>query len=133
MQDDIKLDITPIPIKEDNIFGEVVFQKRAKEREQNLEDYMHPDLLAMENVTLQKFDKREYTRGLVEGEKPFPVTPRISPYEVKDPIIGGKTYRWCSCGMSKSQPFCDDSHVGTKFKALRFRVEENVESMHLCG
>ena len=22
----------------------------------------------------------------------------------------GKTYYWCSCGLSKSQPFCDNSH-----------------------
>ena len=22
----------------------------------------------------------------------------------------GKTYYWCSCGLSKSQPFCDGSH-----------------------
>ncbi|NDC36921.1 MAG: CDGSH iron-sulfur domain-containing protein, partial [Proteobacteria bacterium] len=23
------------------------------------------------------------------------------------------TYYWCSCGRSKSQPFCDGSHAGT--------------------
>ncbi|MSO13505.1 CDGSH iron-sulfur domain-containing protein [Rickettsiales endosymbiont of Trichoplax sp. H2] len=25
-------------------------------------------------------------------------------------VSGGKTYNWCSCGLSKSQPFCDGSH-----------------------
>ncbi|MSU50911.1 MAG: CDGSH iron-sulfur domain-containing protein [Opitutus sp.] len=25
------------------------------------------------------------------------------------------TYWWCSCGGSKSQPFCDGSHHGTGF------------------
>ncbi len=126
------IDVTPIPVKEDNIFGELVFQKSAKEREENLDDFVHPDLLSLDNVTLQKFNKREFVRGLAEGEKPFPATPRIAPFKVEDPIVEGKTYRWCSCGMSRSQPFCDNSHSGTKFKPLRFRVEEKGE-MHLCG
>ncbi len=36
-----------------------------------------------------------------------------SPYLVD--VEAGKTYYWCACGRSKSQPFCDGSHKGTQF------------------
>ena len=35
--------------------------------------------------------------------------------------------------MSKKQPFCDSSHVGSCFKPLKFSLDENVKEMHLCG
>ena len=28
-------------------------------------------------------------------------------------VEAGKSYWWCACGRSKSQPFCDGSHKGT--------------------
>ena len=34
------------------------------------------------------------------------------------------TYYWCSCGASKTQPFCDGSHKGTAFAPLKFDVAE---------
>jgi len=39
-----------------------------------------------------------------------PTSPQNSPYKVK--VEKGKTYSWCSCGLSKKQPFCDSSHRG---------------------
>ena len=30
-------------------------------------------------------------------------------------VEAGKSYWWCACGRSKSQPFCDGSHKGTEF------------------
>ena len=38
-----------------------------------------------------------------------------SPYAVA--VESGKTYYWCSCGKSKSQPFCDGAHNGCGFQA----------------
>lgn len=37
----------------------------------------------------------------------------------------GEKKAWCSCGLSKKQPFCDGSHLGTDFKPLIFEVDED--------
>lgn len=39
---------------------------------------------------------------------------------------------WCSCGFSNSQPFCDGSHHGTKFKPVLVKVEKTKE-YNLCN
>ena len=44
----------------------------------------------------------------------------------------GKDYRWCACGRSKSQPFCDGSHKGGPFSPLAFTAEKD-GTVHLCG
>ena len=36
----------------------------------------------------------------------------------------GKSYYWCSCGMSSKQPFCDASHKGTEFNPVVYKAEE---------
>jgi CDGSH-type Zn-finger protein len=33
-------------------------------------------------------------------------------------------YLWCACGRSKTQPFCDDSHIGTSFTPLEITIRE---------
>ena len=47
-------------------------------------------------------------------------------------LVEGKRYAWCSCGLSKSQPFCDGSHVGTSFKPIVFKAHETDEEL-LCA
>jgi CDGSH-type Zn-finger protein/mannose-6-phosphate isomerase-like protein (cupin superfamily) len=49
-------------------------------------------------------------------------------YEVK----AGKRYLWCSCGRSKTQPFCDGSHVGSEFLPVAFKAEQD-EDVIFCG
>ncbi len=66
-------------------------------------------------------------------ETPFPVSPKVGPFIVDKPIFGAKNYYWCSCGMSKNQPFCDSSHTGSLFKPLKFSLDEKSNNMHLCG
>ena len=39
---------------------------------------------------------------------------------------------WCSCGLSKTQPFCDQSHKGTEFKPIVMEVAEG-KSYLWCG
>lgn len=45
----------------------------------------------------------------------------------------GKRYLWCSCGLSKTQPFCDQSHVGTSFKPVRYVGQHDGEEVLFCG
>ena len=44
----------------------------------------------------------------------------------------GKDYWWCSCGKSKSQPFCDGSHKGSKFTPVKYIAEES-KTVYFCG
>jgi CDGSH-type Zn-finger protein len=43
------------------------------------------------------------------GKTPMPVE-----------VEAGKTYFWCSCGKSATQPFCDGSHKGSTFTPVKW-------------
>ena len=43
----------------------------------------------------------------------------------------GKTYFFCMCGRSATQPFCDGSHAGTDFKPRQF-VVDTAQQAYLC-
>ena len=38
-------------------------------------------------------------------------------------VEAGKSYWWCACGRSKTQPFCDGSHKDTRFTPVEFKAE----------
>ncbi len=59
-----------------------------------------------------------------------PVITQKQPYETK--VEAGKTYYWCACGRSKSQPFCDGSHKGTGLEPVAFTAERTA-TVYLCG
>ena len=60
-----------------------------------------------------------------------PVSAQKSPYKIK--VEKGKTYSWCTCGLSQKQPFCDGSHKKEgKFKSLKYLAVESKE-MFFCG
>ena len=47
----------------------------------------------------------------------------------------GKTYAWCTCGLSEKNPFCDGAHKGIDempFKSLKITAEEDGE-LWLCN
>jgi len=47
------------------------------------------------------------------------------------PVIEGQTYYWCSCGLSKKQPFCDGGHQGTEFKTYTLSGDRNEDGSFL--
>jgi len=53
-----------------------------------------------------------------------------SPFGVE--VEAGKTYFWCACGKSASQPFCDGSHKDTGFSPLRYEAAESGK-VFFCG
>jgi len=50
---------------------------------------------------------------------------------IKISVEAGKTYAWCSCGLSENQPYCDGKHKGTSFVPLKFTAEET-KDVHMC-
>ncbi|KAJ1359632.1 hypothetical protein KIN20_018406 [Parelaphostrongylus tenuis] len=50
-------------------------------------------------------------------------------------LEAGKTYVWCSCGLSSNQPFCDKTHGKdglTNVRPVQFQVEKSGEYI-LCN
>ena len=59
-----------------------------------------------------------------------PVVAQTSPYGVD--VEEGKTYAWCACGRSKTQPFCDGSHKDTGFSPIVYKAGKT-ETVFFCG
>lgn len=56
-----------------------------------------------------------------------PTIARRKPYLVE--VQKGKTYLWCACGLSKKQPFCDNSHKATEFKPVKWVADQSGEKL----
>ncbi len=47
-------------------------------------------------------------------------------------VEAGKSYFWCACGRSRSQPFCDGSHKDTGFTPVRYDADQ-ARTVFFCG
>jgi len=50
----------------------------------------------------------------------------------KATVEAGKTYYWCSCGLSKQQPLCDGAHKGSEFKPTPYTADKD-GTVYFCG
>eukprot|EP00112_Aurelia_sp_Birch-Aquarium-sp1_P007704 Seg1841.6 transcript_id=Seg1841.6/GoldUCD/mRNA.D3Y31 product="CDGSH iron-sulfur domain-containing protein 3 mitochondrial" protein_id=Seg1841.6/GoldUCD/D3Y31 len=49
-------------------------------------------------------------------------------------LMPGQTKLWCTCGLSKKQPWCDGSHKGTGFEPLKWTVPTKAQTTYeLCA
>jgi len=59
-----------------------------------------------------------------------PIIAQKAPYPVE--VEAGKTYFWCACGRSATQPFCDGSHKGTGLNPMKYTAESD-RKLFFCG
>jgi len=59
-----------------------------------------------------------------------PVRAADSPFAIE--VEQGKTYYWCACGRSATQPFCDGSHKVTEFHPVKYEAAES-GTVYFCG
>lgn len=109
----------------DQLFGSAVFTRKYPE------DFGLPNdtkdswqAHTFYPVLYAEHPESEIAKGFVKE-----LTARNEPSKIK---LKPGNYLWCSCGLSKNQPFCDGHHHGTKFKPELFKVEKERE-YNLCN
>ncbi len=51
---------------------------------------------------------------------------------IKVNVKSGKTYLWCACGFSQTQPFCDGTHEGTGIFPIEYIADAD-KIVGFCG
>jgi CDGSH-type Zn-finger protein len=59
-----------------------------------------------------------------------PTIAQKSPYPVA--VEAGKSYYWCSCGLSDTQPFCNGAHKGSGMTPVKYEATET-KTVYFCG
>lgn len=66
----------------------------------------------------------------MSDESSKPVMAARSPFPIE--VEAGKSYWWCACGRSASQPFCDGSHKGSEMRPIKYDATES-KKVWFCG
>ncbi|MEH6557897.1 MAG: CDGSH iron-sulfur domain-containing protein [Oceanicoccus sp.] len=61
---------------------------------------------------------------------PQPSRASDTPFAIE--VEEGKSYWWCSCGLSNKQPFCDGSHKSGEFTPVKYEADES-KKVFFCG
>jgi CDGSH-type Zn-finger protein len=51
---------------------------------------------------------------------------------VRAPVEAGRTYKWCACGRSAAQPWCDGAHAATSIRPVVYTPTKS-GTVSLCG
>jgi CDGSH iron-sulfur domain-containing protein 3 len=82
--------------------------------------------------TISKEDKGYVDHRNELNTRVMPFIPNTKSYKVL--LKEGETYYWCTCGLSKNQPFCDGAHKDLPpYKPLKFTYTEEDKIRGLCG
>jgi sterol desaturase/sphingolipid hydroxylase (fatty acid hydroxylase superfamily)/CDGSH-type Zn-finger protein len=68
--------------------------------------------------------KSEQTGSELSDDYKFEKTTVLEPATL---VLKEGSYLYCACGYSKTQPFCDGSHHGTKFQPVKFDIKKERE------
>ncbi|ORZ33632.1 hypothetical protein BCR44DRAFT_127221 [Catenaria anguillulae PL171] len=63
----------------------------------------------------------------------YPTVPFYGPCIIRG-LKPGEKKRWCTCGLSKTQPWCDNAHRGTPFKPHVWKVPDKPQTIYsICN
>jgi len=87
-------------------------------------------LLSKEKVQLIYKQEEQIIKYDLKTRKPIIATKEPIGVQLKE----GVPVYWCSCGLSKNQPFCDGSHAvhNTGLKPMRFLPDKDMD-VYFCG
>ena len=123
MKSKSKTEVVSKPIK-DRVLKKTYLRKEVKKSE--LEEYV--DKILSPKMTVTYFHEQHLKKTEV-----VPPCIRLDPYVI-DSLNPKKTYYWCGCALSKTEPFCDGSHHDSIFKMTSFKVDDkNNKNIKLCG